>query len=268
MVLVICSIAQVLYHIFVIKLKFAWEDRDYRRKFGAEPPERSYHEEQAKLAKIDEASEVQNMMALVIALGFVLHFGGVSPLALLVCFVVFAVQLRAIAVLLVDSAQRVVPQKAAGIGNWSVIVEFLMTSGVLYTGFLFVAYGIALEGTPLLTKTTSFALFCGGIFMAWAVVDATLPSSDEGEELLMMRRAYVTKLVMQLAHKGELAEEEASSEDEDLCASVSEDNWDAIRTRTKTPRKQLARASTRSFFESPIQSAQGLLLGKAEEEGP
>jgi len=75
------------------------------------------HEEQGKLVKIDEASEVQNMMTLVIALGFVLHFGGVSPLALLVCFAVFSVQLRAFAVLIVGSAQRVMPQKAVGIGN-------------------------------------------------------------------------------------------------------------------------------------------------------
>jgi hypothetical protein len=239
LVLAVCSVAQVIAHIFIIKIKFTYEDYQYRRKFHEEPPERSFHEEQAKRAKIDEAAEVQNMMTLVIALGFVLHFGGVAPLALVFTFAVFAVQLRAFAVLLVGSAQRAVPQRSQGIGSWSVIVEFLMTSGVLYTGFLFVAYGMTLEGAPLLAKTTCFAIFCFSIFLAWAIVEMTFPAVDEEEDLLFKRRNYVKKLIMEMSHKGELTEHDESDTDigdDTIAASISSDKWDQISGRTKTPR--------------------------------
>merc|ERR1719436_1493078 len=71
----------------------------------------------------------------------------------------------------------------------------MMLSGILYTGFLFVTYGMALEGADLQARTSAFTMFVLGIAVAWAGVDVYLPSRDRESTLLAKRRAYVTKLI-------------------------------------------------------------------------
>jgi hypothetical protein len=196
-ILIICSIVQVVVNIVLVKFKLFWEDYQFRKNFGKEPPPRSSHEEQAKLAKIDEATEVQNMMTLVMALGFVFHFGGVSPLALVFTFILFAVQLRAFAKICL-SAQRVVPHRSQGIGMWGDILNFLMISGVVYTSFLVVVYGAAFGEASKMAKMSAFILLLVGIFLSWLLVDFFYPSEDHQVALLHDRRNYVSKLLMKL----------------------------------------------------------------------
>lgn len=243
-VLVICSVLQVITQTFTVKFKLWYEDYQYRKTFKKEPPPRSSHEEQAKLGKIDDATEVQNMMTLVIALGFVFHFGGVAPLAMVFSFVLFSVQLRAFAMVLL-TAQRVQPHRAEGIGNWAHVLNYLMVSGVVYTAFMVVVYGAAFGEAPQLAKLSAFVLFCCGIFIAWKLVDVVFPCEDEDVELLHDRRNYVAKLLMKLEHKDELSHLEVSTthEEGEILNAIEGEDFGKISGRMKTPKPSMSEAS-------------------------
>jgi hypothetical protein len=239
-ILIICSIVQVIVNMVLVKFKLYWEDYQFRKHFGKEPPARSSHEEQAKLAKIDEAAEVQNMMTLVMALGFVFHFGGVSPAALVFTFILFAVQLRAFAKICL-SAQRVVPHRSEGIGMWGGILSFLMISGVVYTSFLIVVYGAAFGEASVMAKMSAFVLLLVGIFLAWVLVDVFYPSEDDQVALLHDRRNYVTKLLMKLEHREHLKTLTLGTrEEEEMFKAIDENDFDRIGGRSKTPRQNVS----------------------------
>eukprot|EP00418_Pyrodinium_bahamense_P084332 CAMPEP_0179070124 /NCGR_PEP_ID=MMETSP0796-20121207/30859_1 /TAXON_ID=73915 /ORGANISM="Pyrodinium bahamense, Strain pbaha01" /LENGTH=276 /DNA_ID=CAMNT_0020767207 /DNA_START=254 /DNA_END=1085 /DNA_ORIENTATION=- len=156
-------------------------------------------EEQAKYVVITEQEEVQNMLTLVISLGFVLLFGGVAPLVVPCCLCVFAMQLRAFAVFLTTDAQRPHPQDSAGIGNWHSCIRFLMLVGVFYAGLLFVAFGPTFKGTSLMAKSTGLVCFCLASAMLWALIDIACPATDPDTALLAKRRAYVLGKLMKSA---------------------------------------------------------------------
>jgi hypothetical protein len=236
-VLIICSVIQVVSQIVIVKFKLWYEDYEYKKTFGKDPPPRSSHEEQAKLAKIDEATEVQNMMTLVMALGFVFHFGGVAPLALVFTLVLFTVQLRAFAKVML-AAQRVVPHRSEGIGMWSNVLSFLMVSGVVYTAFMVVVYGAAFGEASKMAKMSAFVLFVCGIFLCWKLVDLAFPSQDHEVELLNDRRNYVTKLLMRLEHKEDLTYLNTlhSPHEEEMANAIEQENFDKITGRLKTPK--------------------------------
>merc|ERR1719191_2078357 len=166
---------QVPFELVKVQFLLWYEDYTYRNQYGQEPPERSFVEEQAKMITIDEPYEVQNMMTLVIALGYILLFGGVAPRVVLYSFAVFVVQLRAFAVLLTTSAQRPFPQRAQGIGNWGVVVVFLMNCGVIYSGFLFVAFGKTFKKSDIMAKMTGFVIFLVGMYCFWGLIDLFFP---------------------------------------------------------------------------------------------
>merc|ERR1719221_1748099 len=118
------------------------------------------------------------MMTLIIALGYVLLFGGVSAWVVPFCFAVFAVQVRALAVMLTTTVQRTFPYRCRGMGYWCGVVRFLNSLGLCYSGFLFVAYGKSFQGAALLAKVTGFTLYCLGSGLLWALVDMLYPPQD------------------------------------------------------------------------------------------
>lgn len=202
-VLVLCSIAQMLAEGFKVRFNLMWELRQLKKRNQQHPP-RYLVEEQSKYAVITGSEELQSMMTLVISLGFIFLFGGVAPIVVPFCFCVFAVQLRAFAIMLTTCAKRPFPHQSLGIGNWSICITFLMSVGIAYSGFLFVAYGQTFKDTKVLGKMTGLLLYCFAGFSIWALVDAVLPPEDTATGLLVARRKYLTGKVMKKAEAGKL----------------------------------------------------------------
>merc|ERR1719161_3491402 len=59
LLLAICSVIQVCVEVLRFRFRLWYEDYEYRKKFGGEPPKRSFCEEQAKMITIDEPYEIQ-----------------------------------------------------------------------------------------------------------------------------------------------------------------------------------------------------------------
>jgi len=194
------SMLGVVIQNMLVRYQMYREDKAYKEKFGRDPPPRKSLEEQAKFVVLSEKEEVMSTMMLMISLGYVLLFGGVSAVIAPLALIVFAVQLRAYATLLTAKAQRPLPEMMPGIGNWAEVVRFLMTIGVVYSGFLFAAYGETFQGAPLLARMTGCMVFCLGIGALWSLIDVLWPVKDGRPTLLNRRRDYVATKLM---HKAE-----------------------------------------------------------------
>jgi hypothetical protein len=206
LVLSVMSIVQVPVQNAITRFWLWKEHFDMKRmNGGVEPPPRSFAEEQSKYKRMDDSEEVQCTMNLVIALGFVLLFGGVSAWVVPFCFAVFAVQVRALAVMLTTNTQRTFPYRCRGMGYWCGVVNFLNVVGLGYSGFLFVAYGKSFQGATLLSKVTGFCLFCAGMGLLWVFVDMAFPPQDPGTHLLARRRQHVLRKIQERATTQELA---------------------------------------------------------------
>jgi hypothetical protein len=249
-VLSICSILSSSINQISVKFSLYWEVRQYRNKFGKEPPTRFAMEEQAKYTKLGEDEEVMNMMTLMIALGYILIFGGVSAICVPLGFCVFAIQLRAVATQYTDCGQRAFPQRTPGIGSWKMVVRFLMATGVIYSGFLFAAYGSSFKGAPLLSRMTGFFLFCFFIFSSWGLIDVFVPADDGCVSLLARRRNYVTMQLMRKAESSDLGSElkdALRAEHMFFSKEVENDEWSKIPKLAgdgeETPEESLRRLS-------------------------
>jgi len=209
-ILGVCSILQMLTAHFKVKFALYWELHKLEQK-GQTNVKRSVLEEQSKYTVIDGPLELQVMMTLVISLGYVLLFGGVSAAVVPYCFVVFTCQLRAFAVGLTTCSQRPFPHTSQGVGHWQHCVTFLTCLGVLYAGFLFVAYGEAFRGSTVRAKMTGVVVFSVVAFALWAIVGLLFPPEDEDRILMRKRRAHVAKrLVSRVAHRGLASMREAA----------------------------------------------------------
>jgi hypothetical protein len=211
-VLSIMSIAQVPLQDVITRFWLWYEHYQLKRTLnGEEPPARSFAEEQSKYKKLEDTDEVQCVMTLVIALGFVLLFGGVSAWVVPFCFAVFAVQIRALAVLLTSHTQRTFPHRCRGMGYWCGVVNFLNVLGLCYSGFLFVAYGRTFHKAALLAKVTGFILFCSAMGLLWVFVDMFFPPQDPSAHLLARRRKHVLDKIHHFATTQELAKHPETS---------------------------------------------------------
>lgn len=276
MLLALCSIMQVPFELVKVQFKLWYEDYAYKKKFEKDPPERSFVEEQAKMITIDEPYEVQNMMTLVIALGYILLFGGVAPRVVLYSFAVFVVQLRAFAVLLTTSAQRPFPQRAQGIGNWGVVVVFLMNCGVIYSGFLFVAFGKTFKKSDIMAKMTGFVIFLVGMYVSWGAIDLFFPGASPEATLLAKRRNYIMKMIMKLTSRNDLkgVKEQSMAEIDKSSAEVIErEEWDLIPGRARNDSVASSKKMLRDSFKmhtprlSPRQSHRYSAPAKVESTG-
>jgi len=177
----------------MVKFWLWWEIREYRKKFGKEPPPRLEMEEQAKYANIGAKEEVMTTMPLMIALGYVLLFGGVSAAIIPLAFVAYAMHMRSYALLYTCYAQRTFPQMTPGMGSWMLVVQFLMFMGVIFSGFLFAAFGATFEGTSLTCRLTGFLIFCLGMVSVWGITDMVFPAWDGSATLMAKRRQHLMR---------------------------------------------------------------------------
>jgi len=201
-VLGICSVLQMLADRFMVQLNLWWEVRQLTKE-GKEVPTRFVVEEQAKYGKCTETVEVQNMQNLVVALGYVFLFGGVSAAVVPYCLLVFAVQLRSFAITLCTCTQRPFPYQSFGIGNWQFCIHFLMCVGVMYGGFMFVVYGAAFRGSSVRAKMTGMLLYGLFVTVVWEFINLVFPADDKDRILMIQRRGYVQRrLLSRVGAKG------------------------------------------------------------------
>eukprot|EP00747_Dinoflagellata_sp_TGD_P117409 gnl/TRDRNA2_/TRDRNA2_172601_c0_seq1.p1 gnl/TRDRNA2_/TRDRNA2_172601_c0~~gnl/TRDRNA2_/TRDRNA2_172601_c0_seq1.p1 ORF type:complete len:952 (-),score=137.05 gnl/TRDRNA2_/TRDRNA2_172601_c0_seq1:125-2980(-) len=231
--LALCRIGEVLFDSVSVKMSLWFEM--YKMTSRSEiPPPRSFAEEQSKYAEFRSKEQIEAMLQLVLSLGYVLIFGVVAPITVPLCFLVFAVQLRASAHLLCHTAKRAVPWQHAGIGHWQWCVALLMRVGVLFEGFLLVSFGESFKGTELLAKLTGVILFFLAGIVIWAMVDALVPGVDKEAELLSKRRAHVEKKILETtwgvaSAKKDLASSPVNPKSKKaLHAMMVNGHWDSI----------------------------------------
>mmetsp|Transcript_60355 Transcript_60355/g.111978 ORF Transcript_60355/g.111978 Transcript_60355/m.111978 type:complete len:949 (-) Transcript_60355:73-2919(-) len=163
--------------------------------------ERPFVERQIDYVQFDEHHLVWMMLHPVLSLGHVLLFGAAAPFVVILCFVVFAVNLRASAFLIAHYTQRPLPVDTLGIGEWREVINLLMKLGACCTGFLLVTYGESFHGTPLITRVSGFLLF---LILTWgmqAIVHTVCPQADKAARLLAARRHHSEKVVVSYLEK-------------------------------------------------------------------
>jgi hypothetical protein len=220
---------------YMVKFWLWWEIRTYKKEHkGKEPPKRLEMEEQAKYAAIGPKEEVMTTMPLMIALGYVLLFGGVSAAIIPLAAFAFALHMRSYATLYTCYAQRTFPQMTPGMGSWMSVVRFLMLMGIVFSGFLFAAFGATFENTPLISRMTGFFLFCFGMLCVWGLTDLVFPGHDGDATLLARRRDHLLrKLSLRCAAcegsqlNTEALEAKALVQTQSVEA-VANDEWDKI----------------------------------------
>lgn len=255
-VLGICSVVQMLMERFMVVLNLWWEVRQLK-KTGKEVPTRFMVEEQAKYSKVTETVEVQNMQNLVVSLGYVFLFGGVSAAVVPYSLVVFAVQLRAFAIMLCTCAQRPFPYQSFGIGNWQFCIRFLMSVGVMYAGFMFVAYGAAFRGSSVRAKMTGMLLYGLFVLVVWEFINLVFPADDKDRMLMIQRRGYVQRrLLSRVGAKGlEGSKAEAlKTHNVGHREAFMKCDWSSIQPLASMPPGPLTPLQTLSSQESPQKS--------------
>lgn len=165
-------------------------------KWRASKAWHSFTEEQSQYVDFEIRDEIEGMMQLVIALGYVLLFAVSSPIVIPLCLGTFIVHLNSSAYLLTHCSKRPFPWKSVGIGVWNEIISQLFMGGVLNTAFLLVAFGDSFRGTPLLTRLSGVLLFCISAAFVSGAVKAVCPPSDSAVKLLLARRRAVERAVM------------------------------------------------------------------------
>jgi len=188
----------VLVIVAAVKVKVAlWLERRQMVAAGLPPPVYSFVEEQSKYSKFGIRDQVEAMSCLAQTLGYVLIFGAAVPRVIPLCFFVFVVQLRGLAVQLTTSTTRSVPRLSVGIGAWKGIVHILLIVGMAFTGYLLVQFGPSFRGTSVLTRLFCLCLYIMTSVLIWACVDLVLPNHCPKTDILAARREYVTKKLLQ-----------------------------------------------------------------------
>jgi len=201
----------VLVIVAAVKVKAAlWWERRQMVAAGLHPPVYSFVEEQSKYSKFAIHDQVEAMSCLVQTLGYVLIFGAAVPRVIPLCFLVFVVQLRGLAVQLTTSTTRGVPRASVGIGAWKGIVHILLIVGMTFTGYLLVQFGPSFKGTSILTRLFCLCLYVFLSVLIWASVDVAFPQHCPNTEILAARREYVTKKLFNRIEKNKLGSEAAA----------------------------------------------------------
>lgn len=151
----------------------------------------SYVEAQAKCGVFGEKEQIESMVKLVVSFAFVLLFGAVAPIVVVLCLVVFAVELRLNAYATTHSLQRPFPWNATGIGGWGAASESVLTVGTLMTAFMLAAFGAVFRGAPLVTRLAGLLLFCVVSYCTSGAVLHFVDAPDAGTKLLTQRRRHM-----------------------------------------------------------------------------
>lgn len=158
-------------------------------------PKRSFAELQSKFEQNRLQEQINSMMQLVLALGFVLLFGCVAPIIVPFCFAVFVIQLRGQAYVMVKFSKRAIPRPQYGIGIWGTIVQTVMNASLVFSAFLIATYGDLFAGVPVLTKVAGMILYVAVILAVWTIIDIVYPPHSANVKTLQARR-YRTKTVL------------------------------------------------------------------------
>lgn len=208
-VISLLQIVAVFLATFKVKF-FVWlEDKALAQeceKEGKEVPVRGFLEEQAKHEEYRIRAQIEGMVQLVVSLGYVLIFGSVAPRIVPLCFCVFVVQLRATAYKTTTSCRRPLPRKSTGLGAWQGIVKFLMGFGVVFSGFLLVAYGPSFNDTFLMTKVSGLILYVAAIALIWELLSLWISPSSKQAAVLASRRDYVLRKVGRANEEANIAQ--------------------------------------------------------------
>merc|ERR1719162_923086 len=120
-VLTLLRLVQVIMASVTLDLKIWWEARQLRNS-GVYPPgqepECSYEERQAKAQPYRSDDHCESMLQLVLPLGFVMIFAPSAPFLVVLCLILFAINIRSMGTLLLLSVRRAFPYRAVGIGAW------------------------------------------------------------------------------------------------------------------------------------------------------
>lgn len=196
-VLSVCSLVQGVVNVALVEWAKYSELRALRQATGRDDTTHSYLEEQAKYLPYTEFDQIETMLPLVLSLGHTFLFGAVAPIVVPLTLLVFAVHLRVSAYLLVTTYRRTFPKPVKDLGIWKMIIGILMCTGLLYSSFLFVAYGETFSGTTMRAKLTGVIMYVVGLLLMWGLIGYFCPSLDSAYEVLQERRRYVLhKLLM------------------------------------------------------------------------
>merc|ERR1719503_291145 len=203
-----------------------------------ELPQLCFAETQSSYAEFQIREQIEMMSQLVVSLGFVIMFGGVAPLIVPFCLVVFVVNLRVTAFLLMTASKRPFPRRAFGIGAWTKVIGVIRGIGALFSAYLLAVYGAMFRDQETITRLSGMFGFCIFVFVLWALVDLFVPSESPEAALLKKRRAYVRNRVMDVtAHANHAKDElrpdkdmEASQQQRSSLRSAQLQRWEDIPT--------------------------------------
>lgn len=239
LILSVMRIGEVISASLLVRGKIWLEDfclQRERQQQGRPLPRRSFAEFQSKFADARLQEQIENMLQLVLALGFVLLFGAVAPIIVPFCMAVFVIQLRASAFLMVNYTKRPLPRTQCGIGLWGDVINWVMNFSIVFSGFLLIAFGDIFRGTPVLTKLAGAMVYVVIMRFLWWLVDAAYPRHAPEVAVLKARRQRVRHVVLERASeitqcepcKQEESQETYTGGIASRAAEVKDERWDDI----------------------------------------
>jgi len=226
---------------------------------------RTFEEDQSKYEEFRIKEQIETMCQLVLSLGFVLLFGAIAPLIVIFCFVVFVTQLRCSWYLMTNCSRRPIPRVHHGVGAWSQTIWILMHIGVLFSGYLFVEFGVTFQGVPVLTKLTGIIIFCVCTVVGWGIVDFFWPPHEPDIVLLQSRRDHVLRRLASRAEDGTRFSQLQVEQHEKLADEIPQDLYsDAVRDGMWAKIERRCSKTPRSGGDNTLLRKETAELGLAE----
>jgi hypothetical protein len=179
-------VIEVIIQHLKVRLMIWWEDRNNPERANT----RTREELQGKYGEFEMPEEIMAMSQLVISLGYVLLFGGIQPMVVPLCLIVFAVQLRSTANLLVTAARRPFP-RVAGIDAYESIIGVMMRVGIFASSLWLTEVEVVYYNGSKLTEVAMLVITVIGLAAVVYCVDMVRPSTRHHADLLTDCRKHV-----------------------------------------------------------------------------
>lgn len=207
-------IGEAVFTTLLVRFKLWREEQVRQQELNTEErPKLCYAEIQSNYAEFRIREQIEMMSQLVVSLGFVIMFGSVAPLIVPFSLLVFVVNLRIEAFLLMTASKRPFPRRAYGIEAWTMVIRAIRGIGALFSAYLLAVYGAMFRGQETITRLSGMFAFCLFVLIIWALVDLVFPSTSPEADLLKERREYVKNRLMEkcaeTAHNKHMAEADA-----------------------------------------------------------
>lgn len=158
-----------------------------------EVPQRYWAEEQSKYPEYRIKEQVVNDCELLVALGFPILFGSITPIIVPCCLIVFMARMRSLSYFLTNFSRRPLPRRQFDMGGTRTILMSLTRVGVLFSATTLVIYNPSFQHSGPLTKLSNILVYNIGMEIIFLMVDAFQPKVSAQAEVLTMRRDYVQK---------------------------------------------------------------------------